>query len=201
MIQWKYTPHPLSYEEGEAFMKEKVNSIVYQQSPEIIWGLQHLPVYTAGTSAKLSDLKDPGNISVYKVGRGGSYTYHGPGQLVVYCLLRLSRYQNDIHLFIYTLETWIQKTLEEWGIFTTLHKERTGLWVGNKKIVSIGIRISRGISFHGFAMNIHNDLKPFEGITPCGLQGYGVTSLKELGVELTCVEVWEKIKKTNIFEC
>ena len=195
MIEWRYTRRPLAYQEGEALMKEKVEAIASGQSPEMIWGLQHFPVYTAGTSAKSSDLLNPGSIPVHTVGRGGQYTYHGPGQLVVYCFLRLSRYQNDIHLFIHTLEAWIQKTLAEWNLDAKRHG--TGLWVEDKKLVSIGIRISRGISWHGFAMNVDNDLEPFNGIIPCGLKDCDVTSLKDLGISATCFDVWGKLKKNN----
>ncbi len=195
-MQWIYTPFPVDYLHAMSMMDSHVSFLQSQQG-QMIWGLQHNCVYTAGRSAKTQDVLDTAHsfIPVVETQRGGQYTYHGPGQLIIYCFLRLTYYQNDIRLFIKTLEMWVQEALAALGCLTTRECGRTGLWVENKKIVALGMRIQKGLSCHGLSINVSNDLEPFKGIVPCGLDNYGVTSLHEMGIFKDCFHVWQSLRK------
>ena len=156
--------------------------------PEAVWLLHHPPLYTRGTSAKDQDLLDPHRFPIYAAGRGGQFTYHGPGQRVVYVMLDLKRRTPDIRLFVATLEQWLGAALAQCGIDAQTRPGRVGLWVatkaGDKKIAAIGIRLQKWVSYHGVALNIHPDLDHFSGIVPCGVTDSGVTSLHDLGIPM-----------------
>jgi lipoyl(octanoyl) transferase len=188
-MKWIYSNELIDYQDSFAQMKKYV-----ELEQEVIWGLQHNLVYTAGRSANPFDLINTKAIPVYETDRGGQYTHHGPGQLVVYCMLNLSMYRNDIRFFIESLEKWIQRSLKELGCETERFEERRGLWIKDKKIAALGIKISKGKSYHGFSINVNNDLAPFHGIVPCGLKDYFVTSLKDQKINTTCKEVWSVLQ-------
>jgi len=171
---------------------------------ELVWLLEHPPLYTAGTSAQEGDLLDTARFPVYRTGRGGQFTYHGPGQRVAYVMLDLkSRYAPkvpDVRDYVQKLEAWLIATLAEFGIKGELREGRIGIWVvtpeGEKKIAALGVRIRSGVSYHGVALNVHPDLSHFEGIVPCGIRTYGVTSLEAMGVTVTMEEVDAVLRAT-----
>ncbi len=185
-IEWRYSPDPVPYEEALSFMEERVSGIIDGSMRECIWLLEHPPLYTAGTSARSDDLLDP-RFPVYKAGRGGEYTYHGPGQRIVYVMLDLARRGKDIRAFVQALENWVIATLKaEYDIDATIRQGRVGVWVPrgdghDDKIAAIGIRIRRWVSFHGLSLNADPDLNHYAGIVPCGIREHGVTSLAALG--------------------
>ncbi len=185
-IQWIYSEYPVKYNAAVAEMEKRVAGIREGTAQEAVWILEHPALYTAGTSAKDSDLLDP-RFPVFKTGRGGEYTYHGPGQLVAYVMLDLKKRQNepDLRSFISGLEQWITDTLAVFGIRGQRREGRIGIWVdtqdGEKKIAAIGVRVRRWITYHGISINLNPDLSHFEGIVPCGIKDYGVTSIDDLG--------------------
>jgi lipoyl(octanoyl) transferase len=192
----------VDYQEALSFMEERVAKIFNGSEEECVWLLEHPPLYTAGTSAKAEDLLNA-QFPVYDTGRGGEYTYHGPGQRVAYIMLNLKeRYKEpDIKHFIWSLEEWIILTLKEFGITGERREGRVGIWVVNKdksedKIAAIGIRIRRWVSFHGISINLNPDLSHFEGIVPCGIKGHGVTSFEKLGVKATMEDLDKALQKT-----
>lgn len=160
---------------------------------EEIWLLQHPPLYTRGTSSVEADLIEKNRFPVHDTGRGGQFTYHGPGQRVIYVMLDLKRRTPDIRLFIKGLEGWIQSVLAHFGVAAGPRQDRIGLWVdtafGEKKIAAIGVRVHKWVTYHGVAFNVHPDLSHFSGIIPCGLSGYGVTSLWDLGLNVSLDDV------------
>lgn len=192
-MEWRISPHPISYEEASITMEDRVQAILEDSASEMVWLLEHPSVYTAGTSAKNKDLLDAKNLPVHRTGRGGQYTYHGPGQRIAYVMIDLKRRNQDIHAFVTALEQWIIDTLSTFGIKGERRCGRVGIWVNNngqdQKIAAIGIRLRRWISFHGIAINVHPDLSYFQGIVPCGLTEYGVTSCKSLGVDISLSEL------------
>jgi len=164
--------------------------------PETVWLLEHPPLYTAGTSAKDSDLLDPRRFPVHRTGRGGQFTYHGPGQRVAYVMLDLKRRGGDIRAFVRDLEQWIIETLASFNVTGERREGRVGIWVDRgggheDKIAAIGVRVRRWVSYHGIAINLEPDLSHFAGIVPCGIaeQNYGVTSLVDLGIPATMAEL------------
>lgn len=184
----KYVP----YDEALSFMEETVSQIREEGADECVWLLEHPPLYTEGTSAKEDDLLNPA-FPVYKAGRGGEYTYHGPGQRVAYVMLDLKqRFSSpDVKQFVWMLEEWIIQTLARFDIKGERREGRIGIWVADpktgteKKIAAIGIRIRRWVSFHGISINVNPDLSHFTGIVPCGIKEYGVTSCHDLGKEIS----------------
>ena len=191
-VEWKISDHPVNYPEAIAFMENRVANIQEGKNPELIWLLEHPPLITAGTSAKSDDLFDKKRFPVFETGRGGQYTYHGPGQRVIYAMLDLRVRGADVRKFIRDLEEWIILALSQFNINAERRTDRIGIWVrgsGNSenKIASIGIRIRKWISFHGIAINVDPDLDHFSVIRPCGIEHeeYGVTSLVELGLPVT----------------
>ena len=192
MIEWQVSPELVPYPDAIEKMEARVAQIVAGDADEQLWLLQHPPVYTAGTSANSSDLLSD-EIPVYEAGRGGQYTYHGPGQRVVYLMLNLQKRQPDLRLYIQTLEQWIINTLAEFDVVGQHRPGRIGIWVETdsteKKIAAIGVRIRRWVTFHGIAINVNPDLTHFNGIVPCGIKEYGVTSLHDLGIKATMAEV------------
>lgn len=169
-------------------------------APEEVWLLQHPPLYTRGTSAKDSDLIEKDRFPIYDANRGGQFTYHGPGQRVIYVMVDLKRRTPDIRLFINRLESWIQSVLTHFGIAAEPRQDRVGLWVptdgGEKKIAALGVRVHKWVTYHGVALNVHPDLSHFSGIVPCGLAGYGVTSLHDLGVFASLTHVDDVLQET-----
>lgn len=184
MVFWQISENPYLYQEALKWMENKVGGIAKDQDDEFVWCLEHPSIYTLGTSAKKEDILDH-TIPTFNTNRGGQVTYHGPGQRIIYVMLKLSRWQNDIRKFVCFLEDSVIQTLEMYGIKGERRSNRIGVWVQQeeqeKKIAAIGIRIRKGISFHGIAINLDPDLRFYNGIIPCGIKEYGVTSLKEMG--------------------
>ncbi|MDB5492409.1 MAG: lipoate-protein ligase [Micavibrio sp.] len=186
-MEWLISPAQVLYEDALALMEGRVEDIHEGRAEDLIWLLEHPPIYTAGTSADPADLRDP-PFPVIETGRGGEYTYHGPGQRVGYIMLNLKNRQQvpDIKKYVWQLEEWIIRSLGRLGVAGERRTGRIGIWVvtpeGEKKIAAIGVRIRHWITFHGISINVNPDLAHFGGIVPCGIAEYGVTSLKELGV-------------------
>ncbi|MGC6471685.1 MAG: lipoyl(octanoyl) transferase LipB [Parvibaculales bacterium] len=188
---------PVPYEEAVSFMEERVKGIREGTAEELLWFLEHPPLYTAGTSAKAEDLLQNDKLPVYKAGRGGEYTYHGPGQRVVYLMLDLKKRGADIRCFVRNVENWMIASLAEFNIQAKISEGRVGVWVPRPelgagredKIGAIGIRVRRWVSFHGLALNVEPDLSHFGGIVPCGITDQGVTSLVDLGYPVTMEDV------------
>lgn len=187
-ITWRDTPDPVPYLDAVQAMEDTVAKIKDGLVPPTVWCLQHPPIYTAGTSAKAADLRNP-RFPVYETGRGGQYTYHGPGQLVAYVMLDLRRYytQPDIRDYVCRLENWIIKTIAQFGIVGERRAGRIGIWVAHpdgreEKIAAIGVRVRHGVTYHGISINVHPDLSHFSGIVPCGIAEHGVTSFHALGL-------------------
>jgi lipoyl(octanoyl) transferase len=200
-IEWRLGETLVDYDEAISFMEARVAAIHEGRAPETVWLLEHPPLYTAGTSADRSDLLTPNRFPVYAAGRGGQYTYHGPGQRIGYVMLDLNRRGRDVRAFVRALEEWIILTLAEFGVKGERRDDRIGIWVdrGNgswEKIAAIGVRLRRWVSFHGIAINVHPELEHFSGIVPCGISDAGVTSLAALGIEATLADVDAALQKT-----
>jgi lipoyl(octanoyl) transferase len=198
-IDWTVTPGLTSYPAAVAAMEARVSAIAEGRAPEQVWLLEHEPLYTAGTSARVQDLILPDRLPVYRTGRGGQYTYHGPGQRVVYVMMDLNRRGRDVHHFVSDLEQVVIDALADFGIEGGRREGRVGVWVLRKdgreeKIAAIGVRLRHWISFHGLALNVRPDLADYEGIVPCGLADYGVTSLQALGVDAGMNEVDARLR-------
>ncbi len=186
MLEWKISKEVINYKDAIYFMNRRTEAIIVQKSSELVWFLEHTSTYTAGTGAQDKDLLKS-MFPIIKTSRGGKITYHGPGQLVVYLLIDLKkRKQQDIKRYVYNLENIIINTLRELSLFSQRLDGKIGVWIPvcntYKKIAAIGIRARKWVTLHGFALNIHTDLKHYEGIIPCGISEYGVTSLNELGI-------------------
>jgi lipoyl(octanoyl) transferase len=195
MVEWITTEGLTPYEDALALMETRVAGIIAGTADECIWLLEHPPLYTAGTSAKPEDLVDPGRFPVYEARRGGEFTYHGPGQRVVYVMLDVAKRGHDVRRFVQDLEAWVIATLETFNIKGEIREGRVGVWVerpdkprnadgtvAEDKIAAIGIRLRKWVSFHGISINVEPDLSHFEGIVPCGIRDHGVTSLVDLGL-------------------
>lgn len=192
-LEWRSSTEPVAYPHALALMEERVNAIRAGRQGELIWLLEHPPLITAGTSAKLDDLLAPERFDVFAAGRGGQYTYHGPGQRIAYCMLDLTRRGKDLRQFVFHLEAWLISALNELGIQGERRAGRVGIWVvtdqGEAKIGAIGVRVRHWISFHGIALNVDPDLTHFDAIVPCGVREHGVTSLANLGVSINYDEI------------
>lgn len=206
-LEWKVSEEPVDYETAVRFMEARVVNIRWGLVGEMVWLLEHPPLYTAGVSAKDTDLLEPDRFPVYQSGRGGQYTYHGPGQRVAYVMLDLTRRGQDVRKFVRNLEEWVIRTLDAFGVKGERREGRVGIWVdrGNgkeEKIAAVGVRLKRWVSYHGIAINVNPELDHFSGIIPCGISDQGVTSLKDLGVDVDMPQVDEVLKKTflEIFE-
>jgi lipoyl(octanoyl) transferase len=196
--EWRVSDAPVDYQVALAAMDERVAAIAAGQAAEMIWLLEHPPLYTAGTSARPEELIEA-RFPVHQVGRGGQFTYHGPGQRVVYAMLDLNRRKPDVRAFVATLEEWIVRTLASFNVRGERRDDRIGVWVHRPdkgdgfedKIAAIGIRVRRWVSLHGIAVNVEPDLTHFSGIVPCGVseRRYGVTSLHDLGLPVTMADV------------
>jgi lipoyl(octanoyl) transferase len=198
-IEWKTTDLPIEYPDALKIMEERVNLIQKKQAPELIWFLEHPAIYTAGTSAIEEDLLNKEQFPVYQTGRGGQYTYHGPGQRIIYLMLDLKRRGADVKKYVASLEDWIIASLAEIGIKAKKKEGKIGIWVGNKKIAAIGIRISKWVSYHGIAINLNPDINHYNGIIPCGIKEFGITSLHELGHKISYQDL-DNILKSKFYE-
>lgn len=192
-LEWKHSPKPVAYEEALQLMEERVVAIQKEKAPELVWFLEHPPLYTLGTRGKSQDVLRS-DLPIYQTGRGGQVTYHGPGQRVVYLLLDLRHRCKDVRAYVSTLESWLLNVLSHFEIKAFHRPGRIGLWVSTsenkeEKIAAIGVRISKWVTSHGISLNVHPTLEHFKGIVPCGLNTYGVTSLQALGKNLTLKEV------------
>jgi lipoyl(octanoyl) transferase len=193
-IAWRISDAPVTYPAAVAEMEARVASIADGHASELVWLLEHPPLYTAGTSAKNEDLLAPTRFPVFATGRGGQFTYHGPGQRVGYVMIDLRQRGNDVRRFVRDLEEWLIKTLAAFNVRGERRDGRIGIWVARKggredKIAALGIRVRRGVTFHGVSFNVDPDLEHFSGIVPCGIQGHGVTSLADLGITATTADV------------
>ena len=182
-IEWMTSGAPVPYEQALAIMQRRVAAIARGDAPECVWLLEHPPVYTAGTSADFTELLSPDRFPVIRTGRGGRFTYHGPGQRVVYVMLDLGRRGRDVRAFVAALEDCLVAALARFGLVGERHTGLIGIFVAGAKIASIGVRVSRWVSLHGASLNVSPELEHFSGIVPCGLRGTRVTSLAALGVE------------------
>lgn len=193
-VEWKITKDRAPYPDALAIMEERAVNIHHGSADEMVWLLEHDPLYTAGTSANPADLIDPDRFPVYDAGRGGQYTYHGPGQRVVYFMLDLNKRGKDLRRFIWNLEEVIIQTLKAFTINSERREGRVGIWVihpdgREEKIAAIGVRVKKWVTFHGIAINVNPDLSHFEGIVPCGIEAHGVTSMHALGHPVTLQEL------------
>ncbi len=200
-IEWRISDTPVAYEGAVAEMETRAAAIRAGTARELIWLLEHPPLYTAGASAKPQDLIAPDSLPVYKTGRGGQYTYHGPGQRVVYVLLDLKKHGNDVRCFVHNLEEWIIRTLARFSVKGERRTGRVGVWVARgagreDKIAAIGVRVRKWVSFHGLAINVEPNLEHYAGIVPCGIAEHGVTSLVDLGLPVTMADVDAALRET-----
>ena len=198
-VEWKTAPGLVDYEQAVATMERRVAAIRVGAAPELVWLLEHPPLYTAGASANADDLRDPGMLPVHTTGRGGHYTYHGPGQRVAYAMIDLKRRGCDVRAYVHSLEDWVIATLAQLNLRAVRRPERVGIWVerpdgGEDKIGAIGVRVRRWVSYHGLSLNVAPNLDHYRGIIPCGITGYGMTSLAELGIAATMAEVDSALK-------
>lgn len=200
-VEWRVSPGLTAYETALTEMEARAEAIRRDGARELVWLIEHPPLYTAGTSARETDLLDASRFPVFKAGRGGEFTYHGPGQRVAYVMLDLKHRREDVRAFVAALEEWIIQTLASFNVRGERRDDRVGVWVvrperpplpdgspAEDKIAAIGIRLRRWVSFHGIAINIEPDLTHYSGIVPCGVTGHGVTSLVDLGIPVTMAE-------------
>jgi lipoyl(octanoyl) transferase len=202
-LEWRVSDSRVDYPDAIAFMEERVAAIRAGIAPETVWLLEHPPLYTAGTSAEPGDLLDPAGLPVYQAGRGGKFTWHGPGQRVAYVLLDLKRHGGDVRAFVCRLEDWMIATLARFNIRGERRAGRVGIWVDRgggreDKIGAIGVRVRHWVTYHGASLNIDCDLTQFRGIVPCGISGpqFGVTSLLDLGIIASTAEVDSVLRET-----
>ena len=198
--EWRTSARPVSYPDAVRVMEERVGAIRDGGAAELVWLLEHPPLYTAGTSARPGELLDAVRLPVYPSGRGGRYTYHGPGQRVAYVLLDLKVRSADVRAYVGRLEEWLIAALAEFGVRGERRAGRVGVWVvrgdGEAKIAAIGVRIRRWVTYHGVSLNVAPNLDDYRGIVACGYDGYGVTSLADLGVAATMAEVDRALRDT-----
>jgi lipoyl(octanoyl) transferase len=198
-VEWRISDRPVPYPEAVQAMEARVAAIRGGTAPEQVWLLEHPPLYTAGTSARAGDLLQPDRFPVYPSGRGGQYTYHGPGQRVAYVMLDLRRREPDLRRFVHHLEEWVIRTLARINVRGERRDGRIGIWVARgggqeDKIAAIGVRVRHWVTYHGVALNLDPVLEHFAGIVPCGIESgsgsrFGVTSLKALGVDITTLDL------------
>jgi lipoyl(octanoyl) transferase len=188
-IEWMISDHPVPYPDAVAAMDRRVAAIVRREAAECVWLLEHPPLYTAGTSADFGELLSPGRFPVFRTGRGGRFTYHGPGQRVAYAMLDLSARGRDVKAFVTSLEDWLIATLARLGAHGERRPGQIGIFVDGAKIAAIGVRVRRWVSLHGVSLNVAPELQHFSGIVPCGLKNTPVTSLAALGAETDMASV------------
>lgn len=198
MVEWRISEGLTPYDEALAWQEARVAAISAGEADESIWLLEHPPLLTSGTSAKPADLLDPDRFPVHRAGRGGQYTYHGPGQRIAYAMIDLTRRGRDVRAYVRALEDWVIRALAEFGVKGERRSDRVGVWVlrpdrpplpdgrpAEDKIAAIGVRVRRWVAFHGIAINVEPDLSHYHAIIPCGVRDYGVTSLVDLGVPVS----------------
>jgi lipoyl(octanoyl) transferase len=193
-MEWRISDGLIDYDTASREMETRVAAIHDGTAPEQVWLLEHPPLYTAGTSAKDEDLIDAAGLPVYRTGRGGQFTYHGPGQRVGYVMLDLKHHGGDIRRYVHDLEEWLIRTLARFQVKGERREGRVGIWVAERdgsenKIAAIGVRVRHWVTFHGVSLNVEPDLKHFDGIIPCGIRQHGVTSLAALGILVSMPEV------------
>ena len=206
-VEWLIEPGLTPYDHALSIMEARAEAIRLGSAPEMVWLVEHPPLYTAGTSARPEDLVDPDRFPVFAAGRGGEYTYHGPGQRVAYVMLDLKRRREDVRAFVAALEEWIIRTLDRFNVKGERREDRVGVWVSRpdrppmpdgspaeEKIAAIGIRLRRWVSFHGISINVEPDLTHFSGIVPCGVSEHGVTSLVDLGLPVAMTDLDTALK-------
>jgi lipoyl(octanoyl) transferase len=199
-MEWIISPTAVDYPEAVSMMEDRVAAIHEGRADELVWLLEHPPLYTAGTSADAADLLDA-RFPVFQTGRGGEYTYHGPGQRVAYVILNLKKRQQtpDIKKYVCQLEEWVIRTLAHFGVTGFRIPGKVGIWVGEqspKKIAAVGVRIRHWVTYHGIAINVNPDLNHYSGIVPCGIREFGVTSLHDLGKNVSMQELDDVLKKS-----
>jgi lipoyl(octanoyl) transferase len=200
-IEWRIGKTPVDYEPAIEEMEARVAAIRAGSAPELVWLLEHPALYTAGTSALEEDLLDPRRLPVHRTGRGGRYTYHGPGQRIAYVMLDLSRRDRDVRCHVHRLEEWIIRTLARFDIRGERREGRVGIWVvrhggEEEKIAAIGVRVRHWVTYHGLAVNVDPELDHYRGIVPCGIAEHGVTSLARFGVRATMTELDDALRAT-----
>ena len=196
IVEWAISERPIAYPDALAVMQERAGAIADGRAHELIWLLEHPPLYTAGTSAKRSDLIEPDLLPVFETGRGGQYTYHGPGQRIAYVMLNLKQRGGDVRGLVSSLERWIAVALEAFNVKGETRPGRVGIWVrrpemgegAEDKIAALGLRVTRGVTTHGISLNVDPDLSHYRGIVACGIQEHGVTSLTDLGLPVTLAD-------------
>jgi lipoyl(octanoyl) transferase len=214
MVEWIRSDELVPYEDAVAWMEARAAAIARGEADEAIWLLEHPALYTAGTSAKPTDLTDPDRFPVHDTKRGGQYTYHGPGQRVAYVLLDVAARGHDVRRFVQQMEDWVIATLAEFNLCGEKRDGRVGVWVARPdkpplpdgtghedKIAALGVRLTKWVSYHGLSINVEPDLSHFDGIVPCGITGHGVTSLVDLGLPVTMDDVDVALEKsfTQVF--
>lgn len=203
-VGWAVSSRPIPYPEAVAAMEARAAAIAEGTAGELIWLLEHPPLYTAGISAKGGDLLSPDRFPVFESGRGGQFTYHGPGQRVAYVMLDLKERQRDVRAFVAALEDWVIGALARFNVVGELRDGRVGVWVERKgagwsredKIAAVGVKLRKWVSFHGISLNVEPELSHFDGIVPCGQREHGVTSLVDLGLPVTMDEADEALKSS-----
>ena len=203
-VTWITSENPQPFNDSLSFMEQRVDEIIAGEASETIWLLEHPSLYTAGTSAKAQDLLTPERFPVFETGRGGEYTYHGPGQRIIYVMLDLNKRKKDVRWFVSELESWVIDVCAVLGVSVDRRDGRVGLWVEKgelglqqeSKIAAIGIRLRRWVSFHGISINVSPNLEHFSGIVPCGLHDYGVTSFEALKTSVTFEDIDAALKET-----
>jgi len=201
-VVWEAAEALVGYDVAEAAMEQRVAAIARGQASECVWLVEHPPLYTAGTSARTCDLLDPERFPVFRSGRGGQYTYHGPGQRVAYVMVDVRARKRDVRAFVHALEDWVICALARLGVQGKTRPDRIGVWVVRQtpsglredKIAAIGVRLRRWISFHGISLNVAPNLEHFSGIVPCGIAQHGVTSLSDLGVKASMADVDDALR-------
>lgn len=203
--EWRISYQSVAYPDALAEMDARVQAIREGSAPELLWLLEHPPLYTAGTSAKPDDLLAPGRFPVYQAGRGGQYTYHGPGQRIVYAMLDLRRRNPDLRCYVHALEEWVIRALARFNVTGERREGRVGIWVARHdlglpmredKIAAIGVRVRHWVTFHGLSINVEPELAHFQGIVPCGIAQHGVTSLVDLGLPVTMDDLDVALRET-----
>lgn len=211
-LEWRISDTLVPYAEAVAFMEQRALDIRAGIAPEVVWLLEHPPLYTAGTSADPAELVQPDRFPVHDTGRGGRYTYHGPGQRVAYVMLDLKKRGPDVRKYVSNLENWVIRSLAQFSVIGERREGRVGIWVQRgapnnplareDKIAAIGVRIRKWVTFHGISLNVEPDLTHFDGIVPCGISEHGVTSLWDLGMTPTMPEVDNALRASfyEVFE-
>ena len=200
-VEWRTSNELVPYEHAVGLMERRVAAIRFRDAAELVWLVQHPPLYSAGASAKPEDLIDPDRFPVHHTGRGGEYTYHGPGQRVAYVMLDLDRRGRDVRLFVRRLEDWLIATLAHFDVVGERRQGRVGIWVRRgagreDKIAAIGVRVRRWVTYHGISLNVAPELAHYDGIVPCGISAHGVTSLADLGIGAAMADVDEALRAT-----